>query len=293
MMILVGENINVMSATIGPSMKERNPKPIQEMTKAMSETGVDYLDLNIGPARKAGDDLMHWLVETVQEVSDKSLSLDTTNPLATEAGLKACKGRALINSVSLQPERLEKILPLAKQYDADMIGLLWGTEGMPRDANERCMLAVDLIYRANEAGIASENIWIDPIATPVSVEINQLKSCLEFMSMLPEIAPECKSIVGLSNVSNGTPTHLRPYLNRTYMIMLMKYGMYSAIIDAFDAELVHIARGERPEIVSLVHRVIDGDDPDMASLNQEEKEYVKTVRVLTGETLYSDSWLEI
>ncbi|HEX78889.1 MAG TPA: dihydropteroate synthase [Dehalococcoidia bacterium] len=292
-MILVGENINVMSATIGPSMKERNPKPIQEMAKAMSETGVDYLDLNIGPARKAGDDLMHWLVETVQEVSDKSLSLDTTNPLATEAGLKACKGKALINSVSLQPERLERILPLAKQYDADMIGLLWGVEGMPRDANERCMLAVDLIYRANEAGIASENIWIDPIATPVSVEINQVKSCLEFMSMLPEITPECKSIVGLSNVSNGTPTHLRPYLNRTYMIMLMKYGIYSAIIDAFDAELVHIARGERPEIVSLVHRVMDGDDPDTASLNQEEKEYLKTVRVLTGETLYSDSWLEI
>ena len=174
-----------------------------------------------------------------------------------------------------------------------MIGLLWGVEGMPRDANERCMLAVDLIYKANQMGIASENIWIDPIATPVSVEINQVKACLEFMSMLAEIAPECKSIVGLSNVSNGTPAHLRPYLNRTYLIMLMKYGLYSAIVDAFDAELVQIARGEMPEIVSLVHRVMDGDKPNMASLSRKEIEYVKTVRVLTGETLYSHSWLEI
>jgi 5-methyltetrahydrofolate corrinoid/iron sulfur protein methyltransferase len=292
-MILVGENINVMSATIGPAMKERNPKPVQEMVKAETEAGVDYLDLNIGPARKAGDELMSWLVETVQEVSDKPLSLDTTNPVATEAGLKICKKKALINSVSLQPERLERILPLAKQYDADMIGLLWGVEGMPRDANERCLLAVDLIYKANEMGIASENIWIDPIVTPVSVEINQVKSCLEFMSMLSEIAPECKSIVGLSNVSNGTPAHLRPYLNRTYMIMLMKHGLYSAIVDAFDAELVQIARGKMPDIVSLVHRIMDGGKPDMASLSQKEIEYVKTVRVLMGETLYSDSWLEI
>jgi len=292
-MILVGENINVMSATIGPAMKERNPEPIQELAKAETEAGVDYLDLNIGPARKAGDELMSWLVETVQEVSDKPLSLDTTNPVATEAGIKVCKHKALINSVSLQPERLEKILPLAKQYNADMIGLLWGVEGMPRDANERCMLAVDLIYQANQMGVTSENIWIDPIVTPVSVEINQVKACLEFMSMLSEIAPECKSIVGLSNVSNGTPAHLRPYLNRTYMIMLMKYGLYSAIVDAFDAELVQIAKGEMPEIISLVHRVMDGDKPDTASLNQKEMEYVKTVRILTGETLYSHSWLEI
>ena len=292
-MILVGENINVMSATIGPALKERNPKPIQELAQAESKAGVDYLDLNIGPARKAGDELMSWLVETVQEVTDKPLSLDTTNPGAIEAGLKACRGKALINSVSLQPERLERLLPLTKKYNADMIGLLWGVEGMPRDANERCMLAVNLIYQANQMGIASENIWIDPIVTPVSVEINQVKACLEFMSMLYEIAPECKSIVGLSNVSNGTPAHLRPYLNRTYLIMLMKYGLHSAIVDAFDTELIRIARGEMPEIVALVHRLMDGYKPDQAFLSQKEIEYVKTTRVLTGETLYSHSWLGI
>ncbi|MFC2003228.1 dihydropteroate synthase [Chloroflexota bacterium] len=290
-MILIGENINIMSNTIGPALRGRDPGPIQELAKEEIESGIDYLDLNIGPARKAGDELMAWVINTVQEVTDKPLSLDTTNLVAMEAGLKVHKGKALINSIS--PARMEEGLPLVTEYNADMIGLLWGVEGMPRDANERCMLAVDLVYKANQMGIPNENIWIDPIATPISVEINQVKACVEFMSMLQDIAPGCKSTVGLSNISNGTPIDLRPYLNRTYMIMLMKYGLYSAIVDAFDTELIKIARGEMPEIVNLVHRVMDGEKPDPSSLSQKEVEYVKTVRVLTGETLYSHSWLEI
>jgi len=292
-MILIGEHINIMSQTIGPALKERNPKPIQELAKAEVEAGVDYLDLNIGPARKAGDELMAWVVNVVQEVTNLPLSLDTTNLVAMEAGLKTAKSKPLINSVSLQPDRLEQGLQLTKKYNADMIGLLWGAEGMPRDANERAVLAVDVVYKANEIGIPNENIWIDPIASPVSVEINQVKACVEFMAMLGEIAPGCKSTVGLSNISNGAPTHLRPWLNRTYMIMLMRYGLYSAIVDAFDAELIKIARGERPEIVGLVHRVMDGEKPDLSSLTEEEIKYVKTTRVLTGESLYSHSWLEI
>ena len=234
---------------------------------------------------------MEWVVKTVQEVTDKPLSLDTTNPVAMEAGLKVCKSKALINSISMA--RLDKELPLVTKYDADMIGLLWGLEGMPRDANERCMLVVDLVYKANEMGIPNEKIWIDPIASPVSVEINQVKACVEFMTMLGEIAPGCKSTVGLSNISNGTPTELRPWLNQIYLIMLMRYGLYSAIVDAFDPELIKIARGERPDLVDLVHRVMDGEKPDLASLSEEQVKYVKTVRVLTGESLYSNSWLEI
>jgi cobalamin-dependent methionine synthase I len=290
-MILIAESINIMSKTIGPALKERNPKPIQELAQAEVEAGADYLDLNIGPARKLGDELMTWVVNTVQEVTDRPLSLDTTNPVAMEAGLKACRSKALINSVA--PARVDEELPLVKEYKAAMIGLLWGIDGMPRDANERALIAVDLIYKANEMGIPNEDIWIDPIVSPVSVEINQVQSCLEFMSMLGDMAPGCKSTVGLSNISNGTPQELRPHLNRTYLIMLMKYGLYSAIVDIFDRELVKIARGEMPQIVSLVHRVMDGERPDLASLSEEETRYLKTVRVLTGESLYSHSWLEV
>ena len=289
-MILIGENINIISKTIGPALKERDPKPIQELAKSMAD--VDYLDINIGPARRAGDELMEWVVKTVQEVADKPLSLDTTNPVAMEAGLKVHKGRALINSISLV--RMEEELPLVTKYDADFIGLLWGREGMPRDEAERGVIAVELMYAASEMSIPNEKIWFDPIITPASnVDTNQVKPCLAFMSMLQDISPGGKSAVGLSNVSNGTPTDLRPYLNRTYLMMLMKYALHSAIVDAFDKELISIARGEKPELVDLIHRVMDGERPDLSSLGEEEVKYVKTVRVLTGESLYSHSWLEV
>jgi 5-methyltetrahydrofolate corrinoid/iron sulfur protein methyltransferase len=292
-MILIGENLNVMSQTLGPALRERNAGPIEEMAKAETKAGVDLIDLNIGPARKGGDELMSWVVETVQSVTDKMLSLDTTNLDAMEAGLKVKKNNALMNSVSLQSSRIDRGLEMASKYDADLIGLLWSNEGMPRDVNERAMHTVDFIYKANEAGIPNERIWIDPIASPVSVEINQVKACVEFMGMLEEIGPGCKSTVGLSNVSNGAPDALRCWLNRTYMIMLMRYGLYSAIVDAFDADLIKIARGERPDIVELVHKMMDGEAVDIASLPKEMANYAKTVRVLTGESLYSASWLEV
>jgi 5-methyltetrahydrofolate corrinoid/iron sulfur protein methyltransferase len=292
-MILIAENINVMSQTIGPALKERRAEPIQALAKAETAAGVHYLDLNIGPSKKFGHELMPWLVGIVQEVSDLPLSLDTTNVMAIEEGLKLCKKRPIINSISLQPERIEQTLPLVKKYNAEMIGLLWGVDGMPRDANERCMHTVDLIYKSNELGIPNEDIWIDPIVTPISGEINQVTACVEFMAMLADIAPGCKSIVGLSNVSNGTPDHLRPILNRTYLIMLMRHGLYSAIVDAFDKELQEIAFGRKPNIVSLVHRAMDGESIDMAGLTKEERDYVKSVRVLTGQALFSHSWLEV
>lgn len=293
MVVCVGENINVMSKTIGPAIKERRIEPILEMARHQEKMGIDLLDLNIGPSRKAGEEVMDWLVREVQTVVKKPCSLDTTNPAAMEAGLKIHQGKALINSVSLQPERLEKVLPLAKTYQASVIGLLWGVEGMPRDANERAALAVDFIYQANNQGIPTEDVWIDPIVTPVSVEINQVLSCLEFMSMLKDIAPEAKSIVGLSNISNGTPTHLRPHLNRAYLAMLMKFGVYAAIVDAYDQEILDLAKGKMPEIVDLVHRVMDGEETDLKSLSPKEVSYVKSTKVLLGKTLYSHSWLEL
>ena len=293
MVVLIGENINVMSQSIGLALKERRAEPVKTLAKSETDAGMDYLDLNIGPAKKTGVELMPWLVAAVQEVSILPLSLDTTNAAAIEEGLKLCRRRALINSVSLQPERLEQELPLVKKYNAEMIGLLWGSEGMPRDVNERCMLTVELVYKANGLGIPNEDIWIDPITTPVSGEINQVTSCVEFLAMLPEIAPGCKSIVGLSNVSNGTPANLRPMLNRTYLIILMRHGLHSAIVDAFDDELKDIARGRRPDIVNLVYRALDGESFDFAGLARWEQDYVKTVRVLTGQALYSHSWLEV
>jgi cobalamin-dependent methionine synthase I len=294
-MILIGENINIMSKTLGPAIRERDAKAIQEVAKKEAEAGMDYIDLNIGPARKEGEKTMEWIVKTVHEVVDLPLSLDTTNHLAIEAGLQAHKkgGKPIVNSVSLQKERIENTLPLVPKYGAIMIGLLWGREGMPRDTDERAANCAELVMIAQDAGVPLEDIWIDPIVTPVSVDINQVVSCLEFMSVLEEVAPGCRSVVGLSNVSNGTPRELRPYLNRTYLAMLMKYGLHAAIVDAFDEELVMLARGKMPEILDLVHRVMDGEEPDLSKLSEKEVQYVKTTKVLMGKVLYSHSWLEV
>ncbi len=290
-MILVGENINIISKTYGPAIRDRDAKPIQDLAVKQAEAGIDYLDINIGPARKHGEETMEWVVKTVHEVVDLPLSLDTTNANAIKAGLRVHKGKALVNSVSLQPERIEHLLPAVVEYGASMIGLLWGREGMPRDTDERATFAAELVMVAAEAGVPMEDIWIDPIATPVGVDINQVLSCVEAMSILQEITPGTRSIVGLSNVSNGVPNELRPYLNRTYLAMLMKHGLYSAIVDAFDDELVALAKGKMPEILELVHGMMDGEEPDLSKLSDKEREYAKTTRVLLGKELYSDSWL--
>ncbi len=292
--IRIGENLNVMSKILGPAMKDKNAKPIQEMVEKEAEAGVDYIDVNIGPARKGGEEMMEWLVKTIQEVTtDIPLSLDTTNMAATEAGLKVAKKAPLINSISIQSSRFETGMKMAKQYGADFIALLWSDEGMPRDANERAMHIVDFVQKATELDIPMEKIWFDPIVTPISVEVNQVKACVECMGMLRDIAPGARSVVGLSNVSNGVPDKLRTWLNIPYLIMLMKNGLQSAIVDAFDSELTNITRGGKQNIYNLVHRMMDGEKVKLNSLNDEERKYAKSVRVLTGETLYSDSWLEI
>jgi 5-methyltetrahydrofolate corrinoid/iron sulfur protein methyltransferase len=293
--VTIAESINIMSKTIGPAMKEKTPKPIQQMAVAEAEAGADFLDVNIGPARKGGAEMMEWLVNTIHEVVDLPLSLDTTNIEAMEAGLKAHKkgGRPLVNSVSCQADRIDAGLDLVKKYNSLMVGLLWGTEGMPRDVNERAALAVDLTFKANEKGIPNEDIFIDPIATPISGEINQVLACSEFMGMVQDLAPGCKSTVGLSNVSNGTPDNLRPVLNRAYVLMLHKQGLYSAIVDAYDKELMAVCKGEHPELFELVSKLMAGEQVDTGSLPKQQQDYMKTVNVLMGKSLYSDSWLEL
>ena len=292
-MILIGENLNVMSKVLGPAMKAREAKPIQEMATAETEAGVDYIDVNIGPARKAGAELMDWLVKTIQEVTDLPLFLDTTNVEAIEAGLKVHKGKAVINSIMARPERMDALFPLAQKYNAGGVALLWGSEGMPRDAAERGALAAELMIKAAEHGVANEDLWFDPIVTPVNTQQDQVRSCTEFMMMFRDLAPESQATCGLSNVSNGAPDHLRPILNQTYLVMLQKYGMSSAIVDAFDTKLKAVARGERQDLVDLVWRVMDGEEVDTGSLSKEEVDYVKTAKLLMGQSLYSDSWIEL
>ncbi len=290
----IGENLNVVTKVYGQAMKDRDPKPLQELAEKEAEKNVDFIDVNIGPARKGGEELMDWIVKTIQEVVPNiPLALDTSNIAAMEAGLKVHKGKALINSIMARQERMDNMLPLVKKYDADFIGLLWGPEGMPRDEHERGMLTADIMANADALGIPNESIWFDPIIAPLNIQQPQLISTLEYMKMLQDMAPGSKSTCGLSNASNGVPEELRPIINRTYVIMLQRYGMVSAIVDAFDDELAAVVAGKKPEAVDVVYKVMDRQALDVKSLSPELQHYAKTARVIMGDVLFSDSWLEI
>lgn len=294
-MLMIGENLNVIKTEIGKAFKAKDPGPIVEEARRQKEKGVDWIDINLGPARKGGPELMEFVVKTVQEAIGDTppLCLDTSNIEAMEAGLAVHQGIAIINSIMCRPERYEKMIPLAAKYKANMIALMWGPEGLPRDENERAALAVELIYAANEAGIPNEDIFVDGVVTPLNIQQPQLMSLLAFQGMLQDIAPGVRSTCGLSNASNGVPDDLRPIINQTYMVMLERNGMYSCIVDAYDDQLAAIARGQKPDVVEVIHKVMDEENIDMGSLSKELQDYVKTARVILGQTLFSDSWLEL
>ena len=292
-MLCFGESLNVMGTKIGKAFKEMDPKPIQEEAVFQKEKGMDYIDINLGPAKKTGVQLMPWVVETVQEVVDLPLLLDTSNIDAIEAGLKVCKQTPIINSIMCRPERYEKMLPLAAEYNADFVALMWGPEGLPRDENERAALAVELITVANEMGIPNEKIWVDGIVTPVNVQQEHSMSLIKFYEMLSDIAPGAKSTCGLSNISNGAPDHLRDILNQVYSVMLKKVGMASIISDPRDDTLTAIAKDQRKDLEEVVYAMMDGNEPDRSSLSKDMVDVAKTTKVLMGRSLYSDSWLEL
>ncbi len=291
----IAESINIMGTRSGSAMKERIAGPVQEMAKEETAAGAAYLDLNIGPARKDGTELMPWVVETAQDAVDIPLCLDSTNTDAMAAGFKVVKNKsdAIMNSISAQPERMEALIPVAAEAGCNVIALLWGPDGMPRDSAERAAMSVDLMMALNEAGIPNEKILFDPIGTPITLGADQIASGLEFMMMLPDIAPGSGSTVGLSNVSNGVAEHLRKYLDRTYLIMLMKYGISTAIVNSYDKELMAICNGERQDLVDMVHGMMDGTDPDPSTLEGTAIEHYKTYKALSGQTVFSESWLEL
>jgi cobalamin-dependent methionine synthase I len=291
-MVLIGESIHIISRRVSDAVKDRNASVIQDLARAQARAGADYIDLNLGPAKKDPVGMTEWLVNVVQEVTDLPLSIDTLNPVAMEAGLRLCKKRPLLNSASGRTDSKAEMLPLAKKYNCDVVISVLTDKGCPPDVDSRTESIMETVSYANELGIPNEDIWVDPIILPVSADQKQVREALEFIKILPDLLPGVKSTVGLSNVSNGTPEELRGILNRTYMVMLGRYGLYSAIADTLDNELVKLNRGEMPHIVDLIYKAMDGEPIDMSSLSKQEQDYVKTTRVLMGETLYSHAWLE-
>jgi 5-methyltetrahydrofolate corrinoid/iron sulfur protein methyltransferase len=258
-MILIGESIHIISKVVSEAVRNRDAAAIQALAKQQAEAGADYLDLNLGPARQDPRSVGSWLVNTVQEVTGLPISLDTMNPVAMEAGLALCKARPILNSASGKAESKELMMPLAVKFNAQAVVSVITDLGCPPDVDARVESIMETVAHANGLGIRNEDIFVDPIILPVSADQKQVREALEFIRILPDLLPDVRSVVGLSNVSNGTPAHLRGILNRTYLVMLEKCGLYSAIADVLDPELVGLNNNGLKHIRELIYRVMEGN----------------------------------
>lgn len=246
-MFVIAENINVRSAVIGAALQARDRGPIEDMAQKLVAAEVDAIDVNLGPARKDGEAQMVFLVDCLAQTG-LQLCLDTTNAAAMEAGIVRCEElglpKPILNSFSMQPDKLETILPLAAHYDCEIIGLTMG-QSVPATAADRLNLAFEVVTAANEAGVSNDRILVDPVVLPLGVDVGQQHAVAvrEVIAALPDLFdPPVRTICGLSNISNGAPEPTRPAINNVFLAMLSGVGLTSVIGNALDGEFMRTVR---------------------------------------------------
>jgi 5-methyltetrahydrofolate corrinoid/iron sulfur protein methyltransferase len=260
-MLIIGEKLSIIAKRVREAMMKKDKGPIQEIAVSQWKAGAGMIDANIGPAEDGGEDLMQWMVTCIQEVVPLPVCLDTTNYQAIEAGLKVHNnewGRALINSTSNDPERFP-MLELAAKCNSLIIGLTVGKGGLPADAEERAAIAAEIMGRAMEYGVPLEDVYLDPLVLQVATSQDHALKVIKAVKMFQELNdPPMKTVVGLSNISNGCPKPLRPILNNHFLTLLMYEGLNAIIADP-----------------------------------HETSPTVKTIDVILGNTLYAHSYLEM
>ena len=304
-MLIIGENIHIISPRVREAIEARDAAYIQRLARQQVDAGAGVLDLNIGPQRKAGHEVMPWIVEAVQEVCDVPLSLDSTNLAAMEAGLKVCKRKAMLNSASADPERLDSVMGLAAKYGASVIALTMGVDGIPTTADGRVAIAMEALLPAAEAaGVPIVDVYLDPLVLTVTCNQDVAQASVEAIRMFKMVSdPAPTTTVGLSNISNGCPAETRPLVNRTFLVMLMGAGLDSAIADPFDAaqmEWIRIveSRDDTTPLNRLVLALFDAsasmtelDEGLVDDHDEDQVAIVKTYRMLHNRVLYADSYL--
>ena len=246
-MILIADNLQAAHSIIEDAINSRRPEPIQKLVRRCVDSGAHMIDINAGPLPRDGDKKMAFLVDTVQEVCELPIVLDTANHLAIEAGLQTARNPVIINGFSLEPHKLEHILPLAKRYQADIIGYLLTPEGhVLRDADQRLEIAVELLGEFQKAGLATEKLIIDPLVVPVIWHDGHIQAgeVLRAISNLPDVMGfEVRTVAGLSNLTAGSGRQPRKFpLEQTYLSMLAAAGLDMVLLDIFHAETVETAK---------------------------------------------------
>jgi 5-methyltetrahydrofolate corrinoid/iron sulfur protein methyltransferase len=307
-MYIIGENIQILAPRIKAAIADRDPAYVRELARRQVDHGANMLDLNIGPRKRDGIEVMQWIIDEVyDEVGNVPLSLDTTNSAAIEAGLKKCQElglTAMINSTSADPDRLNVTMPMAAEYGSKIIALAMD-KNIPPTADGRVTLAMEiLIPKAEELGIPMEDIYLDPLVLTVNgcqehgpETLNAIRS----FKMLWDPSP--MTTVGLSNISNSVPHEGRSLLNRTYMVMLLAAGLDSAILDPLDLAQNEVLRiveerddssGVGKAYLALYDAVeaMEEFTPDHVDMSDPDQEAIyKTVRILENKVIYAHGYL--
>jgi len=235
-MFIIGELINASRKAIKAAIEAQDAAAIQKVASDQAEAGADYIDVNAGGFVGKEPECLKWLVETVQAVTDKPCAIDSPDPVAVEAALAAHRGTPMINSISLEKERYEKLMPIIADTDLKVIALCMSDAGMPKTVDDRLKIASELVGRLTENHIPLENIYVDPLVQPLSV--NETFG-IEFVNAIERIVttfPGIHTACGLSNISYGLPA--RKFMNQTFMTMAIAKGLDGAIINPLDAKMM-------------------------------------------------------
>ncbi len=235
-MFIIGELINASRKTIKAAIEAKDAAAIQKVARNQAEAGADYIDVNAGVFVGKEPECLKWLVETVQAVTDKPCAIDSPDPVAVEAALAVHRGIPMINSISLEKERYEKLMPIIAGTNLKVIALCMSDAGMPKTVEDRMKIADELVGGLTENNIPVENIYVDPLVQPLSVNES---FGIEFVNAIERIVttfPGIHTACGLSNISYGLPA--RKFMNQTFMTMAIAKGLDGAIINPLDAKMM-------------------------------------------------------
>ncbi len=234
-MLIIGERINASRKSIAEAIASRSAAFIQNEAKVQAMAGADYLDVNAGTF--VGEEAKHleWIIKTVQEVVDLPLCIDSPDPSVIKAMVPLVKKTPMINSITLEPSRLEGILPLVVEHKTKVIGLCQSGDSIADTAEAKVKMAGQLVKKVKAAGIPLDNLYIDPLVYPLSTNDGSALATLDAVEQITKQFPGVHTTCGLTNVSYGLPK--RKLVNRTFLAAAIVRGLDSAILDPTDKQL--------------------------------------------------------
>jgi 5-methyltetrahydrofolate corrinoid/iron sulfur protein methyltransferase len=235
-MFIVGELINASRRQIGAAIENQDTDTIQEIAKEQSANGADYIDVNAGVFVGKEADYLKWLVRTVQEVVDTPCCIDSPDPGAVVAALSVHKGTPMINSISLEKERYDALMPIIAGTDCKVVALCMSDAGMPETADARLAIAEELVNNLVKNHIPLENIYVDPLVQPLSTNDSYGTEFINSIERIKKQFPGIHTVCGLSNISYGLPERL--LVNRTFMVMAITKGLDGAIVNPLDRKMM-------------------------------------------------------